>query len=74
MEESLSCVRDCPSDHYTTGVVLENDQCECVAGAKWNFYLQKCTALDCGEIAYATGISADYLSCICESDFIWNPV
>ena len=68
------CVRICNVDHYTSGVVLPNDTCACNNGAKWNYYLEKCVALNCGEIAYATGLSANSLSCECQNDFTWNPV
>lgn len=30
--------------------------------------------IDCKEIAFAIGLSPEGSSCICENNFVWNPV
>lgn len=43
-------------------------------GARWDYALDKCVALDCGIIAYSNGSNADNTACLCQQDFVWNPI
>ena len=67
------CLRVCVQDHETTGQRTENGLCECEMGARWSHYQEKCIPLDCSELAYSEGPSADYTECVCQTNFYWDP-
>lgn len=72
MPAERKCLRNCAADENWNGEFSRDGSCGCVAGSKWDYFLEKCVSLDCSLFEYTTGEKDAAGECICEEFFAWD--